>query len=79
MRYGTKFLFDGEMLSVREIAERTGVNDKTLYGRLRQGMSIEEAARKAPTWKTVTEVELTARQMGVGLVAAWYMRLRGEG
>ena len=79
MRYGTRLLFEGEMLSVAEIARRTGLNDKTLYRRLRQGMPLEEAARKAPTWGRVTAVELTARRLGVGLVAAWYMRLRGEG
>lgn len=35
--------YEGEMLTIRQISERTGINRKTLDGRLRDGMDIYKA------------------------------------
>ena len=42
-RNSEKHLYVGEMLTVTQIAQRADVNYKTLSGRLRRGLSLEEA------------------------------------
>lgn len=37
--------FEGERLTLRELAERTGVPRTTLHRRLERGMSVEDAVR----------------------------------
>lgn len=47
-------LWMGELLSVPEIARRSGVSEQALRTRLRKGEPIEVAATKKPMVKRVT-------------------------
>lgn len=52
-RRNVKFKYDGELLTISEIARRSGIHLETLRSRLKAGHSIEEALRKVKWSKPV--------------------------
>lgn len=43
----SKVMFEGELLTITEIAKRTGVNYRTLVSRLQRGISVEDATAES--------------------------------
>jgi len=57
--------FRGEMLSLTEIAEQTGINRLTIYQRMKKGMTLEEAVKKPVRDREIVKLEYNGEMLSI--------------